>query len=182
MQYIGNCPHCGGELKSISIGWVCEKRGGFVDMKGEIHKPVNELFMPNDVLKEQDEITGGKYWRAIERMGRFGLLFLDEDAAKKEEDTAIMPRATDLAGNEWFPVRRGVIALSFAKCKELRERAEKAEEKLKEAVELLRGTCSACKHYSAYHRKGKCAHCWRDPANPACLREYQEDCWEWKYD
>lgn len=147
MQYIGNCPHCGGELKSVSIGWKCDKCGGLVDMQGDFHESVKEPLMPDDVLKEQDEITGGKYRRAIERMGRFGLLFLDEEAVRKEANTAIMSRVTDLAGNEWFPVRRGVIALSFAKCKELRERAEKAEEKLKEAVELLRGTCSACKHY-----------------------------------
>lgn len=139
MQYIGNCPNCGGEMKSMSIGWKCDKCGGLVDMKGNFHEPVNEPFIPDDVLKAHDEAAGGKYWRAIDRMGRFGTLFLDEEAAKKEEDTAIMPRVTDLAGNEWFPVRRGVIALNFAKCKELRERAEKAEAKLKEAVELLKG-------------------------------------------
>lgn len=182
MQYIGNCPHCGGELKSISIGWKCEKCGGMVDMQVDFHKPVNEPFIPDDVLKEQDEMTGGKYRRAIERMGRFGLLFLDEEVERNEDNTAIMPRVTDLSGNKWIPIRLDTFRETGAKIKELNERAKKAEEKLKEAVELLRGTCSACKHYSAYHRKGKCTNCWRDPANPACLREYQEDRWEWKYD
>lgn len=105
------------------------------------------------------------------------------EAEKQEkEDAAIMPRVTDLAGNEWLPVKLDAFRKTEAKIKELCERAEKAEARLKEAVELLRGTCSACKHYSAYHRKGKCANCWRDPANLACFREYQEDCWEWKYD
>lgn len=182
MQYIGNCPHCGGELKSVSIGWKCEKCGGLVDMKGSWHLAVNEPFIPGDVLKEHDEAAGGKYRRAIERMGMFGLLFLDEEVVEAEKDTVIMPRVTDLGGNEWLPVRLDAFRKTEAKIKELRERAEKAEARLQEAIELLRGTCSACKHYSAYHRKGKCANCWRDPANPACLREYQEDCWEWKHD
>lgn len=182
MQHIANCPHCGGKLKDVALGWMCEKCSGFVDMQGNFHGPVKEPFIPDDVIKEQDEMTGGKYRRAIERMGRFGLLFLDEEAARNEDDTAIMPRITDLAGNEWMPIRLDAFRKTEAKIKELNERAKKAEARLQEAVELLRGTCSACKHYSTYHRKGKCTNCWRDPANPACLREYQEDRWEWKYD
>lgn len=74
---------------------------------------------------------------------------------------------------------------NFKACYEkgaLSARAEEAESKLKDAIELLRGMCSACKHYSAYRRKDKCLNCWRAPFNPACLREYQEDYWEWKHD
>lgn len=147
MQYIGNCPNCGGKMKSVSIGWKCEKCGGLVDMQGNFHESVNEPFIPDAVLKEHDEITGGKYRKAIEQMGRFGLLFLEEAEAQKEEDTAIMPMVKDLAGNEWLPVRLDAFQKTEVKIKELNERAKKAEEKLKEAVELMRGTCSACKHY-----------------------------------
>lgn len=52
--------------------------------------------------------------------------------------------------------------------------------RLNVAIKMLHGNCSACKNYSAYHRKGKCKNCRFDNANPACLREYQDDCWEWK--
>lgn len=169
-------------MQSVSIGWKCEKCGGLLDMKGNWHTAVKELFMPDDVLKEHDEAAGGRYRRAIERMGRFGTLFLDEETAKKEEDTAIMLRVTDLAGNEWLPIRLDAFRKTEAKIKELRERAEKAEAKLEKAIEILKGNCSACKHYSAYRRKDKCLNCWRAPFNFACLQEYQEDCWEWKYD
>lgn len=48
------------------------------------------------------------------------------------------------------------------------------------AIYELHGKCSCCKNHSAYHRKGKCKNCMWDNANPACLREYQDDCWEWK--
>lgn len=147
MQYTGCCPSCGGQMNPISIGWKCDKCGGLVDMQGDFHGPVNERFIPDDVLKEQDEMTGGKYRRAIERMRRFGLLFLDEEAARNEDDTAIMPRVTDSAGNEWIPIRLDTFRKTEAKIKELNERAKKAEARLQEAVELMRGTCSACKHY-----------------------------------
>lgn len=60
------------------------------------------------------------------------------------------------------------------------ERAEKVEKERDAAVEQLRGNCSACQNYSPYHRKGKCKDCYWDSANPACLREYQEDNWEWR--
>lgn len=158
MQYTGCCPSCGGQMNPISIGWKCDKCGGLVDMQGDFHGPVNERFIPDDVLKEQDEMTGGKYRRAIERMGRFGLLFLEESEAQKEEDTAIMPRVTDLAGNEWFPVRRGVIALNFAKCKELRERAEKAERERDEAIEAI---CQYCQDVPC--QMEKCYWYWGNP-------------------
>lgn len=61
----------------------------------------------------------------------------------------------------------------------LLERVEVAEKERDIATKQLHGKCYACKHYSAYHRKGKCKNCCWDNANPACLREYQEDCWEW---
>lgn len=64
--------------------------------------------------------------------------------------------------------------------KELKSLAENAERERNAAVEQLHGTCSACKHYSAYHQKGKCKNCKWDNANQACLIEYQDDCWEWK--
>lgn len=49
-----------------------------------------------------------------------------------------------------------------------------------DAVKHLHGNCFACAHYSGSHQKGKCKNCCWDNANPACLREYQEDNWEWK--
>lgn len=61
-----------------------------------------------------------------------------------------------------------------------KERAEKARRERDAAIKMLHGICSACKNYSDYHRKGKCKNCRFDNANPACLREYQDDCWEWR--
>lgn len=57
---------------------------------------------------------------------------------------------------------------------------EKVEKERDEAIHELHGKCSCCKNYSAYHRKGRCKNCMWDNDNPACLREYQDDCWEWK--
>lgn len=143
MQYTGCCPSCGGQMKPISIGWKCEKCCGLVDMHGEWHESVNEPFIPDSVLKEQDEATGGKYRRAVEWMGRFGMLFLDKEAAKKEEDTAIMPRMTDLEGNEWLPIKLEAFRQTEAKIKELRERAEKAERERDAAIKELDGVATA---------------------------------------
>ena len=39
------CPNCAGDLVAISIGWVCAKCGGFVDMKGNFHEKINEPFI-----------------------------------------------------------------------------------------------------------------------------------------
>lgn len=66
------------------------------------------------------------------------------------------------------------------KFSEMQSRACEAEKERDKAIKMLHGICSACKNYSAYHRKGKCKNCRFDNANPACLREYQDDCWEWK--
>ena len=66
---------------------------------------------------------------------------------------------------------------SYSICNAL-EKSE-LQEKLNLAVSQLHGICSACKNYSSYHRKGKCRNCKFDNANPACLRWYQDDCWEW---
>lgn len=120
MQYIGNCPHCGGEMKGVSIGWKCEKCGGLVDMKGDFHEPVNELFIPDDVIKEHDEATGGKYRRAIERMEQFGNLFVEYDGDPRgpmgraggmsiAEEAQIMPVITDVDGGAWRPVQEEVL-------------------------------------------------------------------------
>lgn len=120
MDYIENCPNCGGELKSISIGWKCEKCGGLVDMKGGFHEPVNELFMPDDVLREQDEIAGEKYRRAIDRMGLFGKLFVEYSGDPRGpmgrvggmsivEEAQIMPVITDADGGTWSPVPEEVL-------------------------------------------------------------------------
>lgn len=48
------------------------------------------------------------------------------------------------------------------------------------AISQLHGKCSVCTHYTAYHQQGKCKNCCWDNANPACLKEYQDDNWEWK--
>lgn len=53
------------------------------------------------------------------------------------------------------------------------------DKQIKLAVEQLHGVCSACQHYSYNHRQGKCKNCKWDSASPACLQEYQDDCWEW---
>lgn len=55
-----------------------------------------------------------------------------------------------------------------------------AEKERDAAVRQLHGKCSSCIHYSKYHKKRKCENCKWDNANPACLREYQDDNWEWK--
>lgn len=41
-----NCPHCGGKLRVESIGWICEKCRGFIDMQGNFHEHVEKPFMP----------------------------------------------------------------------------------------------------------------------------------------
>ena len=40
------CPHCGGRLRSESLGWICEKCRGFIDMQGNFHEHVEKPFMP----------------------------------------------------------------------------------------------------------------------------------------
>lgn len=40
------CPHCGGHVRSISIGWKCENCQGFIDMRGQFHEHKEEPFMP----------------------------------------------------------------------------------------------------------------------------------------
>ena len=120
MKYMGNCPNCGGELKSVSIGWKCEKCCGLVDMRGSWHEVVSEPFIPDSVLKEQDEVTGGKYRRAIERMGRFGELFVEYKGDPRgpmgraggmsiSEEAQTMPVITDVDGGRWRPVQEEVL-------------------------------------------------------------------------
>ena len=44
---ITTCPHCGGRVRSISIGcWKCENCQGFIDMLGQFHEYKEEPFMP----------------------------------------------------------------------------------------------------------------------------------------
>lgn len=120
MDYKGNCYFCGGKMQSVSIGWKCEKCGGLLDMKGNWHTAVKKPFMPDDVLKEQDEAAGGKYRRAIERMGQFGELFVEYDGDPRgpvgraggisiEDEAQIMPVITDVDGGRWRPVQEEVL-------------------------------------------------------------------------
>lgn len=166
MQYMGNCPNCGGDLKIISIGWKCEKCGGLVDPQGDFHESVKEPFIPNQVLREQDEITGGKYRRAIERMGEFGKLFIEYSGDPRGQmgraggmsivDEALsMPVITDVNGGKWRPVQEEILQdllkqlnnwkeICFkAACEkqELSARAEKAEKERDEAREAIRQHC-----------------------------------------
>lgn len=41
-----NCPHCGGKLRGETLGWICEKCRGFIDMQGNFHEHVEKPFMP----------------------------------------------------------------------------------------------------------------------------------------
>lgn len=43
---IKQCPHCGGRVNSISIGWKCTSCQGFIDMQGQFHEHKEEPFMP----------------------------------------------------------------------------------------------------------------------------------------
>ena len=43
---ITNCPQCGGRVRSVSIGWKCERCQGFIDMRGGFHQHKEEPFMP----------------------------------------------------------------------------------------------------------------------------------------
>lgn len=43
---ITTCPHCGGRVSTVSIGWQCESCQGFIDMKGGFHLHKEEPFMP----------------------------------------------------------------------------------------------------------------------------------------
>ena len=44
---ITTCPHCGGRVRSVSIGWKCESCKGFIDMRGQFHEHKEEPFMPS---------------------------------------------------------------------------------------------------------------------------------------
>ena len=54
MNFAGTCPACGGKLFSISIGWRCGKCGGFVDMKRNFHRKINEPFIPPEISTSCD--------------------------------------------------------------------------------------------------------------------------------
>lgn len=53
---ITNCQQCGGRVKSVSIGWMCESCQGFIDMRGEFHQHKEEPFMPP--MTNADRIRG----------------------------------------------------------------------------------------------------------------------------
>lgn len=65
------------------------------------------------------------------------------------------------------------------KCDELSDALTTVTTEWNAALQLLHGTCAACKHYTAHHCQGKCQNCKWNSANPTCLREYQDDNWEW---
>ena len=183
MQYIGNCPHCGGELKSISIGWKCKRCDGIVDMTGIFHRPVNEPFMPDDVLKANDELKGGKYRRAVERMGKFGELFVEYDGDPRgpmgrsggmsiAEEAQIMPVITDVDGGTWRPVQEEVLQdllkqidywkeQNFNACYEKQRLSKKAESAIK-AIENIIGAqklCVLCGNIDCKTRKKRYTEC-----------------------
>lgn len=43
---ITQCPQCGGNVISESVGWRCESCQGFIDMQGGFHPHKEEPFMP----------------------------------------------------------------------------------------------------------------------------------------
>ena len=43
---ITSCPECGGRVRSVSIGWKCERCQGFIDMEGDFHPHKKEPFIP----------------------------------------------------------------------------------------------------------------------------------------
>ena len=43
---ITQCPQCGGNVRSESVGWRCESCQGFIDMQGGFHPHKEEPFMP----------------------------------------------------------------------------------------------------------------------------------------
>lgn len=155
MNCKGSCYFCGGKMQSVSVGWKCEKCGGLLDMKGNWHTAVKEPFMPDDVLKEQDEVTGGKYRRAIERMGRFGELFVEYKGDPRgpmgraggisiEDEAQTMPVLTDVDGGQWRPVQEEVLQdllkqLGYWKEQSLKARCEKQRliEKAEKSERLL---------------------------------------------
>lgn len=86
------------------------------------------------------------------------------DFIVNEESLNILKK--NVGNNLYFQSAISIIEQSFAN--------------LNLAISQLHGTCSVCTHYTAYHQQGKCKNCYWDNANPACLREYQDDNWEWK--
>ena len=44
---ITNCVKCGGNVRSETIGWICENCKGFIDMDGNYHPHVEKPFMPH---------------------------------------------------------------------------------------------------------------------------------------
>lgn len=60
-------PHCGGHVRSISIGWKCENCQGFIDMRGQFHEHKEEPFMPpmtnaDRIRAMNDEELAGMLW------------------------------------------------------------------------------------------------------------------------
>ena len=43
---ITNCLHCGGRVRAETIGWMCEKCGGFISVDGVFHPHQDRSFMP----------------------------------------------------------------------------------------------------------------------------------------
>lgn len=43
---ITQCPQCGGNVRSESVGWRCESCQGFIDMQGGFQPHKEEPFMP----------------------------------------------------------------------------------------------------------------------------------------
>ena len=41
-----HCPRCGGVLRAETVGWMCAKCRGFIDMQGNFHEFTHKPFMP----------------------------------------------------------------------------------------------------------------------------------------
>lgn len=67
-----NCPNCGGEVRSETIGWICRSCGGFISMDGTFHAHVDKPFMPP--LTNADRIRA----MSDEELGRFCIGLTDD--------------------------------------------------------------------------------------------------------
>ena len=69
------CPKCGGNVRSESIGWKCEKCRGFIDMQGNFNEHIDRPFMT--------PMTNGDRLRAMpdEELAAvlFGFINLDDN-------------------------------------------------------------------------------------------------------
>lgn len=81
---ITNCVKCGGNVRSETIGWICENCKGFIDMDGNYHPHVEKPFMPP--MTNGDRIRAMTDEELAKRGVRQARAFVDNGQSGRYED------------------------------------------------------------------------------------------------